>query len=89
MFYAINKLALVVFYAVTAATFFTDVPGLTPEAIHWMRVTAVVLLVAHTLELVIFRSKIALYRGPLAVSMVLTVLFGLLHWKPLADAQRR
>ena len=27
------------------------------------------------------------YRGPLAVSVLLTLLFGLLHWKPLA--QRR
>ena len=28
------------------------------------------------------------YRGPLALSVLLTLLFGLLHWKPLADARR-
>jgi hypothetical protein len=28
------------------------------------------------------------YAGPLWVSMVLTMLFGLLHWKPLADGAR-
>jgi hypothetical protein len=27
--------------------------------------------------------------GPLAISMILTLLFGLLHWKPLLDAKAR
>lgn len=33
-------------------------------------------------------KQVRLYHGPLAVSMLLTLLFGLLKWKPLADAQK-
>jgi len=29
------------------------------------------------------------YRGPLAASVVLTLLFGVLHWRPLAAARDR
>jgi hypothetical protein len=32
---------------------------------------------------------VRLYKGSLAVSIILTLLFGLLHWKPLADARAR
>jgi hypothetical protein len=32
---------------------------------------------------------VRLYRGPLAISVALTLLFGLLHWKPLADEKAR
>jgi hypothetical protein len=32
---------------------------------------------------------VRLYKGPVAVSILLTLLFGLLHWKPLADARAR
>ncbi|MBL0089687.1 MAG: hypothetical protein IPP87_17115 [Ideonella sp.] len=48
---------------------------------------AAILLGLHALELLLFFRHVRLYRGPLAVSVVLTLLFGLLHWKPLADAQ--
>ncbi|MFT5643738.1 MAG: hypothetical protein ACI83P_001285 [Janthinobacterium sp.] len=48
---------------------------------------ALVLLVIHALELVFVFKHVRLYRGSLAVSMVLTMLFGLLHWKPLAARQ--
>ena len=34
-------------------------------------------------------KHVRLYRGPLAASVVLTLLFGLLHWKPLADQAAR
>ena len=89
MFYTINKLGALVLYAATAATYFVALPLLTPEVVHWMRLAIGVLFVAHVVELVVFRSQIALYKGPLVVSMLLTLLFGFLHWKPLADAQAR
>jgi hypothetical protein len=41
------------------------------------------------MELLFMFRHVRLYKGPLAVSVVLTLLFGLLHWKPLADAQAR
>ena len=48
-----------------------------------------ILLLVHALELVFVFKHVRLYPGPLAASVVLTLLFGLLHWKPLADAQAR
>lgn len=87
MFYTLNKLGLLAFYAATLASFFVALP-LSAEVVHWMRLIAGILLVAHALEVLVFRSKVALYKGPMAVSVLLTLLFGFLHWKPLADARR-
>lgn len=86
MFYTLNKLVLLVFYAVVLASFFVPLP-LPPEVVHWARVIAGVLLVVHALEVAVFYRKVALYPGPVVVSIVLTLLFGFLHWKPLADAR--
>ncbi|WP_422016183.1 hypothetical protein [Roseateles sp.] len=47
------------------------------------------LLLVHAAELVVVFKHVRLYRGALAVSVLLTLLFGLLHWKPLADQQTR
>jgi hypothetical protein len=44
---------------------------------------AVVLLVAHGLELLFAFKSVKRYQGPLVDSIALTLLFGLLHWKPL------
>lgn len=87
MFYAINKLGAVALYAITIASFIVIVP-LPPEIIHWIRIASGVLLVAHAVECVVFIGKIKLHPGPLLDSLVLTLLFGFLHWKPLADAKR-
>ena len=47
---------------------------------------ALILLAIHVAELLFVFKHVRLYTGPLAVSVLLTLLFGLLHWKPLADA---
>jgi hypothetical protein len=47
---------------------------------------AVLLLGIHALEVLFAFQHVRLYKGPLAISVVLTLLFGLLHWKPLAQA---
>lgn len=47
---------------------------------------ALILLAIHVVELLFVFKHVRLYPGPLAVSVLLTLLFGLLHWKPLADA---
>lgn len=88
MFYALNKLGLLALYAATAASFFVTLPGLSPEVVHWMRLIAGGLLVVHALEAVVFHRKLALYQGPMGVSVLLTVLFGFLHWLPLSKSQR-
>lgn len=88
MFYTVNKIGALALYAATLASFFVALPGLTPEAVHWLRLGVAILLGAHALEVLIFRRQVALYKGPFVVSAFLTLLFGFLHWKPLADAQR-
>lgn len=50
---------------------------------------AAVLLILHGLELVFMFKQVRKYRGALLVSVILTLLFGLLHWKPLADGRVR
>ncbi len=50
-----------------------------------MQNVAAVLLILHALEVVFMFKHVRKYRGPLLVSVFLTLLFGLLHWKPLAD----
>lgn len=58
-----------------------------PGQLERLPAVALVLLLAHVLELALFYRHVRLYRGPLGISVALTLLFGLLHWKPLADAQ--
>jgi len=62
---------------------------LSPEAMPRVTWIAGGLLGIHTLELLFVFKHVRLYRGPLAASVVLTLLFGLLHWKPLADQAAR
>jgi uncharacterized protein YhhL (DUF1145 family) len=45
---------------------------------------AVILLAAHVFELLFAYKSVQRYPGPLVDSIALTLLFGLLHWKPLA-----
>lgn len=61
--------------------------GLLPAAVAaTVQQLAWVLLLIHALELVVMFKYVRLYRGSLAASVVLTLLFGLLHWRPLAKA---
>lgn len=48
-----------------------------------VQVIALVVLSFHALELPFVFRYLRRYQGPLAVSVVLTLLFGLLHWMPL------
>ena len=88
MINTVSKAVAVAFYAVVAISFIKALP-LSPEALHWARIGVLVLLGAHALEVVVFRKQVALYEGPFAVSALLTLLFGFLHWKPLADRAAR
>jgi hypothetical protein len=49
---------------------------------------ALAMLVIHALEAVLFFKYVRLYRGRIEVSVLLTFLFGVLHWRPLADAAK-
>lgn len=78
-------LCLVV-YALALAKLAGLLPAETLGRVVWV---AGGLLAIHALELVFVFKHVRLYRGALGLSVVLTLLFGLLHWKPLADAQAR
>ncbi len=82
---AIRALLLVV-YALAAASFFM---GLAFDLGPLLRRAALVLLVVHLVELIAMFKHVRLYQGPIGISILLTLLFGLLHWKPLADAKAR
>ncbi len=81
----IIKTVLLATYALAIASLFAPMPF---DAGPMLRRVSLVLLAIHLLELVFVFRHVRLYKGPLATSIVLTLLFGLLHWKPLADAQK-
>ncbi len=84
--FTILKLACLAAYALALASLAGLLPG---GAFAHVRTIAAILLALHTLELIFLFRHVRLYRGPLAVSVLLTLLFGLLHWKPLVDAKAR
>ncbi len=83
---ALLKASLLALYALAGASFLWTIPL---DAGQLLRRIAALLLILHALELVFMFKHVRLYRGALAASVALTLLFGLLHWKPLADQARR
>jgi hypothetical protein len=55
----------------------------------YLQKLAMILIAAHILELPIAYRYLALYKGPLVDSVALSLLYGLLHWQPLAKASKR
>ncbi len=49
---------------------------------------AAAFLAVHVLEAVFAFKHIKTYKGPLLTSLLLALLFGLLHWLPLAKASQ-
>jgi hypothetical protein len=85
MMFAMKAFCLALYLGV-AASFAIDLPT---AMVMPLRMLAAGFLVVHVLEAVIFIRHVRLYQGSLAVSLILTLLFGLLHWKPLVAANRR
>ena len=78
-----GKALCVALYAAAAAR----LAGWLPECVFpYAPILAAVFLAVHALELPFFWRRVQAYRGPLAVSVVLTMLFGLLHLTPLRGA---
>jgi len=74
---------------VTYVAALAGVAGLLPVAIAGpVQVIAVGIVLLHALELLFAFRHVRRYPGPLAVSVLLTLLFGVLHWKPLADLEK-
>ena len=83
--FQVMKAGCLLIYGLALAAFLGQWPGAVGNA---MQMLALVLLVVHAIEVVAVFDKVRLYKGPLAVSVLLTLLFGLLHWVPLAKQNR-
>jgi uncharacterized protein YhhL (DUF1145 family) len=80
MIYKLAKASCLIVYLLALA----GLAGLLPSDLAGsMKNIALAMLLIHTLELALAFKYVRRYRGPLAVSVLLTMLFGLLHWKPL------
>ena len=85
MFFILKAVCLAI-YALAIA----GLAGLLPGGLAGtMQTIALVMLIAHAVELLVMFKHVKRYPGPLAVSVLLAMLFGLLHWKPLADTARK
>ena len=75
------KVTCLVLYLLAIVGVFGVLPGGITSIVQK---AALILLAAHTLELLFAYKSVQRYRGPLVDSIALTLLFGLLHWEPLA-----
>lgn len=82
LIYSVFKIVCLAAYAAALAHLAGWLPPTVFPYVTWI---AAGLLATHALEALVFMKYVRLYRGPLGVSVLLTLLFGLLHWKPLAD----
>ncbi len=80
------KASCLLLYGLAIAAYCGQWPGAVGNA---MQMLALVFVVVHVIELITFFDKVRLYKGPLAISVVLTLLFGLLHWVPLAKQNKK
>ncbi|MFA7416502.1 MAG: hypothetical protein WC048_18690 [Rhizobium sp.] len=62
-----------------------SVLGILPAPLGILGPIAAFVLAAHVLEVAVMFKHVRRYKGSLAMSIFLTVLFGFLHWKPIAD----
>jgi uncharacterized protein YhhL (DUF1145 family) len=83
--YFIVKLICICLYLATAGSLVLPFP-------HGLALTlqglTVLFFCVHLLEIVFFMRYVRLYRGRVAVSIFLTLLFGVAHLKPLVDANK-
>ena len=86
MINTLSKVLLSLTYLVALARLFVVLPmGATPV----VQKLALALLAVHVLECLLAFKYVKSYAGPLWVSVLLALLFGLLHWMPLAKAARQ
>ena len=74
------KAGTLVFWGAAALSVLIPMP---PSVATVLQYGALLLLVVHMLEVPIAWRHIKLYQGPLAVSILFTLLFGFVHWLPL------
>ncbi len=84
------RISVLGFYAAAAGSFFLGFP---PAVEVTLRYGTAALLLAHAAEVVLCFRWVKAYPGPVSLSIVLTLLFGFVHWMPyrkraLAEAGR-
>jgi uncharacterized protein YhhL (DUF1145 family) len=85
MFFILKAVCLVIYTLAMAG-----LAGLLPSGLAGpVQTIALFMLIAHAVELLVMFKYVKRYPGPLAFSLLLTMLFGLLHWKPLADTSKK
>jgi len=80
------KAGCIAIYALALASLFWTFPGGAGPVIQTL---ALAFLGVHVLEMLIAFKYIKTYSGPLSTSIMLALLFGLLHWLPLAKASQQ
>jgi type IV secretory pathway VirB2 component (pilin) len=78
------KAALLLTYALGLAS----LAGQLPAELSFFWTLTWVLLLAHALEAAVMLKLLKRYRGPLAISVGLTLLYGFIHWAPLRKLPR-
>lgn len=78
------KAGMLALYALTILSLLVHIPGGSV-----LQTIMLVILIAHVGEVVACQKQIRLHKGPLIDSIALTLLFGFVHWKPLADQAAR
>ena len=79
------KATILAVYLLGLASHIVAFPGQVGPIVQTM---SLALLLIHALECLLAYRYIKLYEGALAVSLVMSMLFGLLHWMPLARKAR-
>lgn len=80
------KASLLGVYLLGIASHIVALPG---QAGPIVQTASLALWLIHALECLLAYRYIKLYEGPLAKSLLLSLLFGLLHWMPLARKARQ
>lgn len=75
------KAGLISIYALACISLVWPLPL---DAGPWLQRISVILLAIHVLETVVMFKHVKKYKGPVSTSILLSLLFGLLHWKPLS-----
>lgn len=73
------KIGTLAFYVAAAVSLFADWPPLLENV---LQIGTVILFLVHALEVLLCFRWVRMYEGPLAVSVLLTLLFGFVHWMP-------
>jgi len=75
------KINLIAIYALAALSLWLPMPWQSGPVLQNM---AMALLAIHAIETIFAFKHVKTYPGPLGKSITLSLLFGLLHWLPLA-----